>query len=183
MDSYWYVSAMPSNLGRPITPSWTCNHPNDRRFIANKPTNWTDFYNDLNLAAAAYTGSYRSLTGAPQLSDVATTGSYTDLEDTPDLQTVATTGQYIDINGTPTRLSQFTNDLGLAAIALTGAYEQLYNSPTTVSQFINDAFFTSSGSVVSHSRMMIDTLLLAVPSVNFTMMPTTPRQAPLSVSS
>lgn len=140
---------MPANLGCPITPSWTVNDPNDRRFIANKPTNLTDFFNDLGLAALAYTGSYNSVTGAPNLSNVATTGSYEDLNNTPNLQPVATAGSYQSLTGVPTALSQFENDLGLAAVALTGAYEALYNAPTAVSQFINDKLFTPVGSNVS----------------------------------
>jgi len=148
MDSYWNVN-MPTNLGMPITPSWTCNDPRDLRFIANKPTNLTEFFNDLGLAALAYSGSYSAVTGAPNLSNVATTGSYTDLSNTPALEPVATAGTYQSLTNVPTALSQFENDLGLAAVALTGAYETLYNAPTAVSQFINDKLFTTSGSNVS----------------------------------
>ncbi|DBB15909.1 TPA: hypothetical protein ACH3X3_003506 [Trebouxia sp. C0006] len=148
MDSYWDVN-MPANLGQPITPSWTCNDPNDRRFIANKPTNLTEFFNDLGLAALAYSGSYSSVTGAPNLANVATTGNYEDLGNAPNLTPVATASTYQSLTGIPTALSQFENDLGLAAVALTGAYETLYNAPTAVSQFINDKLFTPMGSNVS----------------------------------
>lgn len=148
LDSYWDVN-MPANLGFPITPSWTCNDPNDRRFIANKPTNLTEFFNDLGLAALAYSGSYSAVSGAPNFANVATSGNYEDLGNTPNLTPVATAGTYQSLTGIPTALSQFENDLGLAAVALTGAYETLYNAPTAVSQFINDKLFTPQGSNVS----------------------------------
>ncbi len=174
---------MPANLGVPVQPSWTCNDPNDRRYIANKPTNLTEFFNDLGLAALAYTGSYNSVTGTPSLSNVATTGSYTSLNDTPDLTPVATTGTYQSLTNVPTALSQFENDLGLAAVALTGAYETLYNAPTAVSQFINDRLFTTQGSNVSQLPTIPVMSLPETMSRPLPTTPTTPQQAAASVSS
>lgn len=92
------------------------------------------------------------------LSPVALSGNYSDLNGTPVLSVVATSGSYTDLINTPTKLSDFTNDIGVstgtsnfsgsyndltdkpafAAISTSGSYTDLTNTPTNLSEFVND---------------------------------------------
>lgn len=49
-----------------------------------------------------------------------------------DLHKVAFSGNYYDLNNEPTKLSEFTNDLGLSAIAVSGSYMDLIDVPEDI---------------------------------------------------
>ncbi len=94
--------------------------------LVGKPTNLSQFNNDLGLATVATSGSYNDLNYRPNLATVATTGNYNDLINRPTIPTV------------PTNVSAFTNDAGY----VTNIIEQQELSLS------NDTIFLTGGSFV-----------------------------------
>ena len=100
--------------------------------LIGKPTNLSQFNNDLGLATVATSGSYNDLNYRPNLATVAITGNYNDLSNRPTIPTV------------PTNVSSFTNDAGY----LTSAdVQQAAGIPTVVSAFQNDAGYITAAQV------------------------------------
>lgn len=100
--------------------------------LIGKPTNLSQFNNDLGLATVATSGSYNDLNYRPNLATVAITGNYNDLTNRPTIPTV------------PTNVSSFTNDAGY----LTSAdVQQAAGIPTVVSAFQNDAGYITAAQI------------------------------------
>lgn len=97
--------------------------------LVGKPTNLSQFNNDLGLATVATSGSYNDLNYRPNLATVATTGNYNDLSNRPTIPTV------------PTNVSAFTNDAGYVTSA---DVQQAAGVPTNVSAFNNDMGYLTS---------------------------------------
>ena len=97
--------------------------------LVGKPTNLSQFNNDLGLATVATSGSYNDLNYRPNLATVATTGNYNDLINRPTIPTV------------PTNVSAFTNDAGYVTSA---DVQQASGVPTNVSAFNNDMGYLTS---------------------------------------
>ncbi len=100
--------------------------------LVGKPTNLSQFNNDLGLATVATSGSYNDLNYRPNLATVATTGNYNDLSNRPTIPTV------------PTNVSAFTNDAGYVTSA---DVQQASGVPTQVSAFQNDAGYITATQV------------------------------------
>lgn len=100
--------------------------------LVGKPTNLSQFNNDLGLATVATSGSYNDLNYRPNLATVATTGNYNDLINRPTIPTV------------PTNVSAFTNDAGYVTSA---DVQQAAGVPTNVSAFQNDAGYITATQV------------------------------------
>ena len=100
--------------------------------LVGKPTNLSQFNNDLGLATVATSGSYNDLNYRPNLATVATTGNYNDLSNRPTIPTV------------PTNVSAFTNDAGYVTSA---DVQQASGVPTQVSAFTNDAGYITISQV------------------------------------
>jgi len=100
--------------------------------LVGKPTNLSQFNNDLGLATVATSGSYNDLNYRPNLATVATTGNYNDLSNRPTIPTV------------PTNVSAFTNDAGYVTSA---DVQQASGVPTQVSAFQNDAGYITAAQV------------------------------------
>lgn len=97
--------------------------------LVGKPTNLSQFNNDLGLATVATSGSYNDLNYRPNLATVATTGNYNDLINRPTIPTV------------PTNVSAFTNDAGYVTSA---DVQQAAGVPTNLSAFNNDMGYLTS---------------------------------------
>ena len=100
--------------------------------LVGKPTNLSQFNNDLGLATVATSGSYNDLNYRPNLATVAITGNYNDLINRPTIPTV------------PTNVSAFTNDAGYVTSA---DVQQAAGVPTNVSAFQNDAGYITATQV------------------------------------
>lgn len=161
---YVHPATHPANMITGLSPVATTGQYSD---LLGKPTNLSNFTNDLKYSTVAKTGNYSDLLNKPtKLSDFtndlelsSSTGNinYSDIIGRPtnlsdfnndlDLSTVANTGSYNDLLNKPTSLSQFNNDLGLARVATSGSYNDLTDRPTKLSDFINDLDFGSVSSV------------------------------------
>ena len=88
-------------------------------YIYNKPTNLSQFNDDLGISHVGFSGQYQDTLNHPT--------NLSQFNDVLGISTVGFTGQYSDTLNHPTNLSQFNDDLGISKAGFSGSYPDLIN--------------------------------------------------------